>query len=201
MPDDYTTEIPSIPLQPAIPTVKPITQSILLTIKKMLGIAEEYHAFDLDIVININSVFLTLNQLGVGPSTPYQITGTDETWTDFLGDQNGLAVGVQTYVYLKTRLLFDPPTNSFLVDSMQKQIQELEWRLNIQVEHPKENQNGSSSNIDMTEMSRERVREIYEQAKANNPEAVSMLTPTLSTKKRTPKTRKYSVSALKDIFS
>lgn len=210
MPDNYTTEVPSVPwtpLQPATPTVKPITQSILLTIKKMLGIAEEYHAFDLDVIININSVFLTLSQLGVGPSTPYQITGTDETWSDFLGDQESLAVGVQTYVYLKTRLLFDPPTNSFLVDSMQKQIQELEWRLNIQVDHPKENQNGSSSDIDMTEMSRERVREIYEQAKTGDPAAIAMLASTFSAnsttskRRRTPKTRKYSPAALKDIFS
>lgn len=111
-----------------------MTQSILLTTKKMLGIAEEYHAFDLDIIIHINSVFLNLNQLGIGPITPFQITGVDEVWSDFV---DVLKVpGVQTYVYLKTRLLFDPPTNSFLVDNMQKQIAELEWRMNVQVETP-----------------------------------------------------------------
>lgn len=110
------------------------TNSILLTIKKMLGIAEEYTAFDIDLIVNINSVFLTLNQLGVGPDEPYQITGSEETWDDFLPDQRKKYPGVQTYFYLKTRLLFDPPTNSFLVDAMQKQCDEFEWRLNVQAE-------------------------------------------------------------------
>lgn len=111
-----------------------MTNSIFLTIKKMLGIAEEYHAFDLDIITNINSVFLILNQLGVGPTTPYQITGEEEEWDDF--QQENPIPGVQSYVYLKTRLLFDPPTNSFLVDNMQKQIAEFEWRMNVQSETP-----------------------------------------------------------------
>lgn len=106
-----------------------LTNSILLTIKKMLGIAEEYHAFDIDIVVNINSVFLTLNQLGVGPDDPYHIEGEEEMWVDFLGDTWQDFPGVKTYVYLKTRLLFDPPTNSFLVDAMQRQATEFEWRL------------------------------------------------------------------------
>lgn len=111
-----------------------MTNSIFLTTKKMLGIAEEYHAFDLDIITHINSVFLNLNQLGVGPIMPYQITGEEETWDDFL--QENPIPGVQSYVYLKTRLLFDPPTTSFLVDNIQKQIAELEWRMNVQVETP-----------------------------------------------------------------
>lgn len=150
------------------PTTKPMTQSILLTIKKMLGIAEEYHAFDIDIVTNINAVFLTLNQLGVGPTMPFQITGDSETWNDFLKDQEAFMAGVQTYIYMRVRLMFDPPTNSFLVDSLRKQCDELEWRFMIQpkdsrwldaiesweIEHPSyndstsekeddENQNGS----------------------------------------------------------
>lgn len=111
-----------------------VTDSILLTVKKMLGIAEEYIAFDIDLIVDINSVFLTLNQLGVGPKTPYRIDGSKETWNDFLQDQREDLPAVETYVYLKTRLLFDPPTNSFLVDAIQKQCDELEWRLNIQVE-------------------------------------------------------------------
>lgn len=114
--------------------MEPITQSILLTIKKMLGIAEEYHAFDIDLIVNVNSVFLSLNQLAIGPDTPYHITGDTETWGDFLGEKEDDLPGVQTYVYLKTRLLFDPPTNSFLVDAMQKQCDEFEWRLNAQAE-------------------------------------------------------------------
>lgn len=111
-----------------------VTDSILLTIKKMLGIAEEYIAFDIDLIVNINSVFLTLNQLGVGPDIAYHIDGVEETWNDFLKEDKDKFPGVETYVYLKTRLLFDPPTNSFLVDAMQKQCDELEWRLNLQAE-------------------------------------------------------------------
>ena len=131
-----------------------LTDSILLTVKKMLGIAEEYHAFDIDIVVNINSIFLTLNQLGVGPKTPFQISGDAETWADFLGDQKEDVVGVPTYVYLKTRLLFDPPTNSFLVDAMQSQVEELEWRLNFQAEgggKSGDNEMGSENQPDKSE--------------------------------------------------
>lgn len=108
-----------------------MTQSILLTIKKMMGIAEEYHAFDLDIIIHINSVFLSLYQLGIGPETPYQIIDETQEWSEFQTE----IPGVQTYVYLKVRLLFDPPTNSFLVNSMQEQIKEFEWRFDMQHEH------------------------------------------------------------------
>lgn len=108
-----------------------MTQSILLTIKKMLGIAEEYHAFDLDIITHINSVFLFLYQFGVGPETPYQITDETQEWSEFQTE----IPGIPTYVYLKVRLLFDPPTNSFLVDSMKEQIKELEWRFDMQQEH------------------------------------------------------------------
>lgn len=118
-----------------------VTDSILLTIKKMLGIAEEYVAFDIDLIADINSVFLTLNQLGVGPEIPYRIEGAEETWNDFLKSQHEKLPGVETYVYLKTRLLFDPPTNSFLVDAMRKQCDELEWRLNLQMEGGKKNGN------------------------------------------------------------
>lgn len=110
-----------------------MTNSILLTVKKMLGISEEYHPFDIDIIVNINSVFLSLNQLGVGPSAPFQITGEDEIWTDFIDP--AVMPGIQTYVYLKVRLLFDPPTNSFLVDNIQKQISELEFRMSVRSEY------------------------------------------------------------------
>lgn len=108
-----------------------MTQSILLTTKKMLGIAEEYHAFDLDIITHINSVFLFLYQFGVGPDTPYQITDETQEWSEFQTD----IPGVPTYMYLRIRLLFDPPTNSFLVDSIKEQIKEFEWRFDMQREH------------------------------------------------------------------
>lgn len=110
-----------------------MTNSILLTVKKMLGISEEYHAFDIDVITNINSVFLTLNQLGIGPSSPFQITGEDEVWTDF--EDPTKVPGIQTYLYLKVRLLFDPPTTSFLLESIKEQIAELEWRMNVQKEY------------------------------------------------------------------
>lgn len=106
-------------------------ESIFLSVKKMLGVAEEYHAFDLDIMIQLNSVFLNLAQLGVGPKTPYQITGETDTWADFLGDDQVKFPGIQTYVYLKTRLLFDPPTNSYLISAIQDQIAELEFRFEV----------------------------------------------------------------------
>lgn len=141
---------------------KPITQSILLTVKKMLGVSEEYHAFDIDIITDINAVFLTLNQLGVGPILPYSITGDEETWQDFLGEQYDYLAGVQTYVYQRVRLLFDPPTNSFLVDAMKKSCEEFEWRFSIQpktqaqvdkvesFKDSEENQNGSCGELETT---------------------------------------------------
>lgn len=120
-----------------------MTNSILLTTKKLLGISEEYHAFDIDILTNINAVFLTLNQLGVGPTLPFQLPlmvdpdDADDpaiaiTWDDFLGNQKEYLAAVQTYVYQRVRLMFDPPTNSFLVDAMQKSCQEFEWRFTVQ---------------------------------------------------------------------
>ena len=107
--------------------------SILLTIKKMLGIETDYDGFDVDIIVGINSAFMSLNQLGVGPEIGYSITTIDDEWADFLVAATNLE-GVKSYIYLKTRLLFDPPSNSFLVDSISKQISELEWRLNVQAD-------------------------------------------------------------------
>lgn len=130
--DTSPESVPSTPLEPATPIEKPVTQSILKTIKKMLGLMEDHTAFDLDIIVDINSTFLTLNELGIGPEYPYAITGVSETWSDFLDDQEKYLAGVQTYVYMRVRLMFDPPSNSFLVDSMQKQIQEFEWRFTVQ---------------------------------------------------------------------
>lgn len=109
-----------------------MTESILLTVKKMLGIDEDYHAFDIDIITNINSVFLTLNQIGVGPKG-FQIAGQDEVWSDFVPPEE--MPGIQTYVYQKVRLLFDPPTSSFLLSAIQGMIDEFEWRFNVQSEY------------------------------------------------------------------
>lgn len=110
-----------------------MNESILTTIKKMLGIEEDYEAFDTDIMVHINSVFMTLHQLGVGPRKGFSISGDRETWGRFVRNKMILN-GVKTYIYLKVRLLFDPPTNSFTIDAINRQIAELEWRLNHQVE-------------------------------------------------------------------
>lgn len=111
--------------------------SILNSIKKVLGIEEEYTAFDTDILMHINTVFSTLQQLGVGPTDGFVITGPDEKWTDFLEGKKHIA-SVKTYVYLRVRLLFDPPTTSFAIESLSKQMDQLEWRLNVQAETPQE---------------------------------------------------------------
>lgn len=118
-------------------------ESILTSIKKQLGITEEYEHFDGDIIIHINSVFMILQQLGVGPKEGFSIEGEDALWTDFTPDISKLQA-VKSYVYLKVRLLFDPPSNSALIESMNNLIKELEWRLNVAGESTEEegNQNG-----------------------------------------------------------
>ncbi len=92
-----------------------VPESILKTIRKMIGPAEDYQYFDTDLIININSAFSRLCQLGVGPSDPFKITGEDEIWSDFMPD--GYQEEVKTYVYLKMRLIFDPPTNGSVVNT------------------------------------------------------------------------------------
>jgi hypothetical protein len=106
-------------------------QSILISTKKILGITEDYVVFDLDIITHINTAFSTLAQLGVGPPAGFMIDDATYMWEDFLGTvedfQNNSA---KSYVFLKVRQLFDPPQTSYLITAVEKQIQELEWRLN-----------------------------------------------------------------------
>lgn len=108
-------------------------ESILTSIKKLLGITEEYTHFDSDIIIHINTTFMVLNQLGVGPKNCFRITGDSEIWDDFLLDAWDLE-SVKTYVYLKVKLVFDPPLSSSAVESINRMISELEWRLNMVAE-------------------------------------------------------------------
>lgn len=103
--------------------------SILTSIKKMLGIAEEYTNFDADLIMHINSVFMILAQLGVGPSEGFFIEDDTATWDEFIQDKKEIN-SVKSYVGLKVRLLFDPPTSSSQIDNANKLINELEWRLN-----------------------------------------------------------------------
>lgn len=109
--------------------------SILTSIKKQLGIAEDYEHFDPDIIMHINSVFSILNQLGVGPPEGFSISDETSVWTDFIGDSLKLEL-VKTYVYLKLRLIFDPPTSSAVMDAFKENIAELEWRISVTVDPP-----------------------------------------------------------------
>ena len=111
-----------------------MSDSILTSTKKVLGIDSTYTAFDADITLHINSVLSTLEQLGVITPFGFTITGITETWTDLLGGDPRLNA-VKTYVYLRVRLLFDPPTTAHLIASLKEQVQELEWRLNVTAEH------------------------------------------------------------------
>lgn len=108
-------------------------ESILLSIKKLLGIEEDYKHFDVDIIMHINSVFMILTQLGVGPSEGFQIKDELASWNDFISDTIKLE-SVKSYMYLKVKLLFDPPSSSSIIDSMNRMISEFEWRLNVLAE-------------------------------------------------------------------
>jgi hypothetical protein len=106
--------------------------SILDTTKKLLGFESDYTAFDLDIITHINSVFSTLQSLGVGPSEGFMITDKEAIWDEFTGLDN--LNSVKSYMFMRVRLMFDPPTTSFHLDSLKKMAEEIEWRLHVQAE-------------------------------------------------------------------
>lgn len=108
--------------------------SILNSIKKLLGIAPEYDRYDTDIIMHINSAFSTLTQLGVGPDNGYKIIDEQDIWSDFIQDDNLEFEDVKTYVYQKVKLKFDPPLSGTLINEMKDDIKELEWRLNVKAE-------------------------------------------------------------------
>lgn len=108
--------------------------SILDSIKKILGMPPDYDAFDTDLVIHINSVFGILAQLGVGPAGGFSISDNTTLWKAYLGDSKDLEM-VKSYIALKVRMIFDPPTIGAVMDAMKEQIREYEWRLNVQVDH------------------------------------------------------------------
>lgn len=105
-------------------------ESILTSIKKLLGIGETDISFDPDIIMHINSAIFELTQIGVGPSAGYHIENNEATWKDYLLDINQLEA-VKTCIYLKVKMVFDPPQNSFTITSYEKQIERYEFRLNI----------------------------------------------------------------------
>ena len=119
-------------------------ESILTSIKKMLGITEEYEHFDADLIMHINTVLSILTQLGVGPSEGFAIKDKTATWSDFLSDSKNLE-SVKSYVYMKVKLIFDPPITSSVSEAMNRMISELEWRILVAadpMESKEENQNG-----------------------------------------------------------
>lgn len=121
-----------------------LNESILNSIKKMLGPTEEYTHFDPDIIMHINSVFMILNQMGVGPDKAYSISDDEDTWSDFMPEDE-LLHSVKSYIYLKVKMLFDPPSSSSIMQSMNEQIKELEWRLNVAAESKREEEESNGS--------------------------------------------------------
>lgn len=113
-----------------------MTESILVSIKKLLGIAEEYDAFDADIIMHINSVFTILRQIGVGPS--FTVEDDTTTWEEYLSESSAMEqfASIKSFIYLKVRMLFDPPTNGTLVGAINEQLKELEYRLYAEAHWP-----------------------------------------------------------------
>lgn len=107
--------------------------SILTSIKKLLGLSEDYVHFDTDIIMHINSVFTILSQLGVGPDGGFSISDASAVWSDFLPEGTNLEL-VKSYMYQKVKLLFDPPSSSAVLDAVKRSIDEFEWRLNVEAE-------------------------------------------------------------------
>ena len=111
-------------------------ESILTSIKKLLGLAEDDTSFDMDVIMHINSVFMVLSQLGIGPEKGFFIEDETSTWNDYLMDSTQLEL-VKSYIYLKVKLLFDPYTSSSAQESANRMINEFEWRLNVAAESNK----------------------------------------------------------------
>lgn len=110
-------------------------RSVLNSIKKMLGLEADYKVFDSQIIVHINSAFMTLNQLGVGPPNGFRLQNEEQTWDEFITDDQNIDLNaVEEYVYVKVRIIFDPPASSFVLETLKQMAKELEWRLNVQVE-------------------------------------------------------------------
>lgn len=113
------------------------TESILASMKLMLGMEPEYNAFDTDIIIHINSILAKLTQVAVGPEEGFELDSADpisSKWEDFLGTDSKVLNMAKTYMYLQLRLIFDPPQNSFTQDAIKKEAEELLWRLNVEAD-------------------------------------------------------------------
>lgn len=114
-------------------------ESILKQVKSQIGVGEDCQDYDSDLILLINSAFATLNQLGAGPKEGFSINGDTEEWKQF---SEGIEINfVKQYIYMKAKLSFDPPNSSFALDSLKKQIDELEFRISVEVDPGKENNN------------------------------------------------------------
>lgn len=113
-----------------------LMDSVLNSIKKLLGIQESYTIFDADLIMYINSTFAMLNQIGIGPKEGFMIEDSYTTWDEYITQANESMV--KSYIYLKVRLLFDPPSNNSLTESINRQLSELEWRLLLVGDTPTE---------------------------------------------------------------
>lgn len=124
-------------------------ESILTSVKKLLGITPECTNFDSDIIMHINSVFLILNQIGVGPSKGYRITDEFNTWDEFIPEDNPRLEAVKSYMYMKVKLLFDPPSNSSVMESTNRLLSELEWRIYTEVDKSSNGEEESQNESDI----------------------------------------------------
>lgn len=116
-------------------------ESILTSIKKMLGIAEEYTQFDADLIMHINSVLSILTQIGVGPSEGFVIEDDVAVWTDFVPANPKLEL-IKSYTYMKVKLIFDPPLSSSVIESLNRSTSELEWRIQVAADPVESNEEG-----------------------------------------------------------
>lgn len=115
--------------------VNPV-ESILLSVKELLGLPEDDIAFDLDIMLNINSAIMTLRQIGVGPQQGFVVTSKDVTYKDWLGDKEERFQNAKMYLYYRTKMSFDPPASSSVMECLKKLIEECECRLSYEVDPP-----------------------------------------------------------------
>lgn len=120
-------------------------ESILNSVKSHIGINEEETHFDSDIIIHINSVFSILRQMGVGPTETFNIVDEKTVWNDFLDDDPDFSE-VKTYMYLKVKMMFDPPANSNMMTAIKEQISELEWRLTVTASNKKMEEGENDTN-------------------------------------------------------
>lgn len=132
--EEFETEDPNTPeIDPEEPEIEEESESILISVKKLLGI-NNMDDFDQDIIIHINSSISILRQLGIGPAKGFMITGKGETYRDYLGEDSQELSMVKQYLYCKVRKIFDPPTSGSVMSALDEQIKELEFRLNFQVD-------------------------------------------------------------------